>query len=144
MKGVVFSIEQSSERLQIEVDPLLCDENITADDIAAAVGESEFADMVLLPDAIAKLDSDIKAAKAEGNMDAIISVIGEPQQSGISIELAKDLMSATMTVKLPAHMQLPNFNEVLDLLGEHNIKRGISKKRIQNLLSSAHEGEPGT
>jgi uncharacterized protein (DUF342 family) len=143
MKGVVFSIEQSSERLQIEVDPLLCDENITADDIAAALGESEFADMVLLPDAIAKLDSDIKAAKAEGNMDAIISVIGEPKQSGISIELAKDLMSATMTVKLPDHMQLPSFNEVLVLLGEHNIKRGISKKRIQNLLSSALEGEPG-
>jgi uncharacterized protein (DUF342 family) len=143
MKGIVFSIEQSSENLQIEVDPLLCEESIAVEGVAKALEDSDFADMDLLPDAITKLDNDIRSAKAEGNIDPIISIIGEPKKSKIIIELAKDLMSASMTVKLSKDSQLPSFNEVLALLNDHKIKRGISKKRIQNLLSTALEDEPG-
>lgn len=143
MKGIVFSIEQDSEKLQVEVDPLLCEESLSIDDITAALRESEFAAMSVLPDAITKLNSDIKVAKAEGSMDPIITVIGEPSQRTISIELDKDLMSASMTATRQEHRPLPSFNEVLALLNEHNIKRGISKKRIQHLLSSALEDEAG-
>jgi uncharacterized protein (DUF342 family) len=121
----------------------LCEENLTLVDVTEALQNTEHADMCLFQEVIAKLNVEIKAAKADGNMDVIVHIIAAPKETGIAVELAKDLMSASITVTLPEHQELPSFNEVVALLSKHKIKRGISKKRIQHLLSTALENEPG-
>jgi uncharacterized protein (DUF342 family) len=143
MKGIVFSIEEGSDKLQIEADPLLCEENLTLADVSASLHDTEYADMRLFQEVIATLNDEIKAAKADGNMDAIVRIVGAPKETGVTVEVDVDLMSASITVTLPEDQILPSFSEVVALLSKHKIKRGISKKRIQNLLNTALENEPG-
>lgn len=143
MKGIVFEFDKSTDTLLIEADPLLCETDITIGDIRIALKESEHASVALNDSAISALLGEIEKAKSDGNMEPIRQAVSKQATTGVTVHLEKDEMSATISVTLPEDKQLPRFADVVQLLAKHKITRGISKKRIQNLLSKALENEPG-
>jgi uncharacterized protein (DUF342 family) len=143
MKGIVFNLDSQSQQLRMEVDPLLCDTDLTIEQISHHIDASEFKDVAVSKTAINAVISAIAQAKADGNMDTIDMLISESDTSPIEVEIDKDLMSASISVVLTEDVHLPTFAEVVAILAEHKITRGISKKRIQNILNTAKENDPG-
>jgi uncharacterized protein (DUF342 family) len=143
MSGITFSTKSDTPDLTASVDPLLFEGSCNVQGIAALIANTEYYQYTLSAPAIETLSNLIEKAKNEGNMDTIEYVIGTEPESTVSIELASDNMSASMTVVANAEGKQPSYREVKSMLARKGITRGISKKRIQHLLNTALESEAG-
>nr|WP_136249518.1 FapA family protein [Ningiella ruwaisensis] len=163
MSGVSFSVNSASNELIVTVDPLLfdgtCDENTLRQELES----TEHAHFSLDAQKITMLAKAIKQAQDTGEVDPISQSIspsnasnsktadmhaghhenGSGELEGIKIDIATDQMSVSMSITANPSVAPPAYGDVKQLLISKGIKRGISKKRIQNLLSQAIETDAG-
>ncbi|WP_395343036.1 DUF342 domain-containing protein [Ningiella sp. W23] len=141
MSGTSFKTDIDSDNLIALVDPLLfegtCDEMF----FHSALASSEFSACALDVTAITELASAIQDAKDAGDMSVIEKPIGTLPSNGIVVELSEDNMEATVRIFRSDDAALPDFASVLKALTRNGVTRGISKKRIQNLINNAQESE---
>jgi uncharacterized protein (DUF342 family) len=147
MSAVTFSINTVTNELIASIDPLLFDANCSEADFAAMIADTEFAHCSLNSSAISALAAVIEHAKNEGSIDPIEYSIGtsdndKESEDIVTISLASDHMSASMTVRSTEGLHQPSYKEIKGMLAYKGITRGISKKRIQHLINCAVESEP--
>jgi len=143
MKGFSLSTNQSNRQLIASVDPLLFDGVMKDAPIVELIKSSEYKGFYLLANAISSLCQKVNAAKLEESMNPISMTIGEVRDANITIQIADDHMSATLTLEAPHSGSVPSVDNCIALLKQQGVTRGISKKRIQSLLNDANTAEPG-
>ncbi|WP_371193147.1 DUF342 domain-containing protein [Glaciecola sp. SC05] len=147
MSGITFSINSVTNDLVASIDPLLFEDLCSEASFAALISKTDYKDCELDKVAIKALAILLEQAKSTGVSDKVVGPIGkvveENTEDTITISLAPDHMSASMSVVSNASGKQPSYQEVKDMLAYKGVTRGISKKRVQNLLNHAIESEPG-
>jgi hypothetical protein len=143
MSGITFSTRADTSDLTATVDPLLFEGACNVQGIAALIAGTDYSQYTLNAPAIEALSSLIEKAKNTGNMDPIYQVVGKQPESSVSISVATDNMSASITVVSSTDGIQPSYQEVKSMLAKKGVTRGISKKRIQHLFNSALESPSG-
>jgi hypothetical protein len=144
MKGVTLTINKAARQLLATVDPLLVEGLLQPKAIDALIQSSDYKKLFILPDAIASLCTSSNAAKVANSLDEKTQVIGEMKDAKISINIATDQMYAEITIESPFAGNVASYKDILVLLHKEGVKKGISKKRINNLIFQATEADSGT
>jgi uncharacterized protein (DUF342 family) len=143
MKGVTLTINKATRQLLATVDPLLVDGNLDPAAVEKYIQSSDYNQFFILESGIELLCKQSNAAKTSNSVDEQTQVVGETRDAKVSIKIADDQMSAEMTVESPYSGAISSYDDVMALLDREGVKKGISKKRINNLLFEASEAVSG-
>jgi uncharacterized protein (DUF342 family) len=143
MKGVTLTINKAARQLLASVDPLLVEGLLQPQAIEELIQSSEYKKFFILADAIASLCTMINAGKASNSLDEKTQVIGEMKDAKISINIATDQMYAEITIESPFAGNVASYEDILLLLHQEGVTKGISKKRINNLIFQASDADCG-
>lgn len=143
MKGVTLTANSSTKQLTATVDPLLLEGELKPASLEAYVMSSEHNSYFMLTNAIASLCEKANAAKLSQSVEEQKIVIGEVRDAAISIEIADDKMSAQLTIEAPYSGSVPSYENILALLNQQGVTRGISKKRVISLIEQASTAPSG-
>lgn len=144
MKGVNLSLSEDKCRLIASIDPLLVDGDFNPVELEAFVKQSEFAQYSLNKEHILALLDTLTTAHYEENYDPIKISIGDLSVKKPTVRIDDDQMSATLTITVGASHEIPSLDQVMTLLHEQGLVKGVSHKRIHNLLQSALDAKAGT
>jgi len=148
MSGITLSIDSATNELIASIDPVNFSGECTEESLAAIIANTEYQDCNLDKNAITALGIVLEEALQQGSEASVEGPIGKANEKKpenlISISLADDHMSASMSIVASDTDQHPSYDEVCKMLRYKGIVRGISKKRIQHLLNCAIEGDTGT
>ncbi|AEP29818.1 DUF342 domain-containing protein [Brumicola nitratireducens] len=143
MKGLTLTINKAAKQLIATIDPLLVDDFLQPEAIEAFIHESEYKQFFILNNAIASLCEQSNAAKKSKNSEELHQAVGEIRDASVTVTVSNDQMSVEMTIESPYSGSVPTYEELLALLRQKGVNRGISKKRIKNLLFQASEADSG-
>lgn len=143
MKGVTLTINKAAKQLIATIDPSLVDDFLQPEAIEAFIHASEYKQFFVLNNAIASLCEQSNAAKKAKNLEELHQAVGEIRDASVSVTISNDQMSAEMTIESPYAGSVPTYEELLALLRQKGVNRGISKKRIKNLLFQASDAHSG-
>jgi uncharacterized protein (DUF342 family) len=143
MKGVTLTVNNAAGQLLATVDPLMVEGSLDLKAVEKFIQSSDHNRFFMLTSGIESLCKQSNAAKASKSLDEQTQVVGEVRDAKVSIKIADDQMSAEMTIESPYSGAVSSYNDVLTLLQQEGVKRGISKKRINNLLFEASEAGSG-
>ncbi len=143
MKGVTLTINKAAKQLIATIDPLLVEDFLQPEAVVAFILASEYKQFFLLNNAIASLCEQSNAAKKSDSLEELNQAVGEIRDASVSVTISTNQMSVEMTIESPYAGSLPTYDELLALLREKGINRGVSKKRINNLLFQASEASSG-
>lgn len=143
MKGLTLSLNKAAKQLTATVDPLLIDDALLPEAVHVFIESSEHKGVYLLADGIASLCEKSNKAKESDSLEEQHAVVGEIRDASVVIKLIENNMAAEMVISSPHLGSIPSYPEVIALLNENGVKRGISKKRINTLLFEASEGASG-
>jgi uncharacterized protein (DUF342 family) len=143
MKGVTLTINKAAKQLIATIDPLLVDDFLQPEAIEAFIHASEYKQFFVLKNAIASLCEQSNAAKKSKNVEELHQAVGEIRDASVSVTISNDQMSVEMTVESPYAGSVPTYEELLALLRQKGVNRGVSKKRMKNLLFQASEADSG-
>lgn len=141
MKGVTLYINENKTQLLAAVDPLLLETSFDPATFTEFVSLSEFGDYTLSAENILSLQEDLLTAKDQHPKGLIEKVVGVVKDIAITITIADDEMSATLTLATHANAITPDVEHVIDLAKKQRITIGLSRKRISNLLQQSVEVE---
>jgi uncharacterized protein (DUF342 family) len=139
MKGVTLTVNKAARQLLATVDPLLVEGLLQPKSIDTLIQSSDYKKFFILADGIASLCTLSNAAKAANSLEEKTQVIGEMKDAKISINIATDQMYAEITIESPFAGNVASYNDIVALLHKEGVKKGISKKRINNLIFQAPE-----
>ncbi len=134
MKGVNFSLSKDKNNVLCTIDPLLIAGTFDIDAFNDFFSSQNYLMFSLSADAVIGLSERISVAQADGQQQVITLPIASKAQANIDITIAEDKMSATMKVKGDTHTPLPDIDGLIKLAKDKGIKRGISKKRLSQLI----------
>lgn len=135
MKGVRLYENDSKTQLLVEVDTQLCENNFEHSTLMAFVESSEFHAYKLIQDNMRLLEQELNAESSDDQAVSVIEkVIGEIKDIQISISLAEDKMSATLTLDAHPNAEAPDINHIFELARKRGIVVGLSRKRIAGLI----------
>lgn len=144
MKGVSLYLNDDKTEIVAKIDPLLFEGEFALDVFEEYVQASDFKGFTLSKTNILQLSNAVTAASTNNDNELIEQVIGEISPAKIEIEIAKDKMSATLSVQSPHFGALPSLDSILDEIKQSGITFGISKKRIKQLIEMANDAPPGS
>ncbi len=144
MKGVSLKLGNGKQQLIATVDTLMLEQEIDLTQFETFILDSEYSEFSLSKDAILSLVEQANQAQLEGNDSVITEVVGKIKRAEITISIASDQMSANLTISKGSTNAVPSLNEIKKLAALQQIKRGLSVKRIKQLITQALEGEPNT
>ena len=143
MKGVTLTINKAAKQLIATIDPLLVDDFLQPEVIEAFIHASEYKQFFILNNAIASLCEQSNAAKKSKNLEELNQAVGEIRDASVTVTVSNDQMSVEMTIESPYSGSVPTYEELLALLRQKGVNRGVSKKRMKNLLFQASEADSG-
>jgi hypothetical protein len=143
MNGVTLTINKAAGQLLATVDPLVVQGSLEFKAVEAFIQSSDYNQFFILASGIESLCKQSNAAKASNSLDEQTQIVGEIRDAKVSIKIANDQMSAEMTIESPYSGAVSSYQDVMDLLHKEGVKKGISKKRINNLLFEASEADSG-
>jgi len=143
MKGVTLTINKATRQLLATVDPLVVEGTLDLTSVEKFIQSSEYNHFFILTSGIETLCKQSNAAKTSNSLDEQTQVVGETRDAKVSIKIASDQMSAEMTIESPYSGAISSYDDVMVLLDQEGVKKGISKKRINNLLFEASEADSG-
>lgn len=144
MKGVTLTVNKAAKHLIATINPLLVEGLLQPKAIESFILESEYKQFFLLKNELASLCEQGNAAKKSESADELQLPVGEMRDASVSVTISNDQMSVEMTIESPYAGSLPTYEELLTLVRQKGITRGISKKRLKNLLFQASEADSGT
>jgi len=143
VKGIKFSTRKNKRELLLSIEPLLLETPINAKTIMQLVKHTPFNHYFLLENAIFEVCDKLSAHLSQNNMQGIEAVIGEAKDAEIEVTISADKMFAELTISAPYAGKIPNVSELVTILHDNAVLRGIGKKRIKNLIRQVSENEPG-
>lgn len=143
MKGVTLTINKAAKQLIATVDPLLVDDFLQPKVLEDFIHASEYKQFFILKNATDSLCEQSNAAKKSKSSDKLQQAVGVIKDASVSITISNDQMSVEMTIESPYAGSVPTYEGLLALLRQKGINRGVSKKRMKNLLFQASEAEGG-
>ncbi|MGB3726743.1 MAG: FapA family protein [Glaciecola sp.] len=143
MKGVSLNANSDSSQLFATIDPLVFGGRLDRDAFLEYVATTDFAHFHISDNSLLMLSDAVNAAANEQLMTPITQSIGKIKDADIIVEVAADHMSATLKIETPSGGDIPSVTTILNELKKHNVVRGISKKRIRNLIQIAADADPG-
>ncbi len=144
MKGLSLSLDNETRQLTATVDPLLIDDELQAEDLEAYIDSSAYSQLFILSDGISALCKAVNSARASDSIEEKIEVIAEVRDAEVQVNISKDKMSAELIILSSYSGNTPSFEETLALLNQHDVYKGISKKRVNSLLFEASGSKSGT
>ncbi len=142
MKGVSFTIDNNQSTLLATVDTLLLEEVPSVDSFEHYIDASEFRGFKIDKNAVLLILEQLQQAELEGTDTIIKQEIAHLPSAEISIAISEDQMSAKLTVTKGPNNSVPTIKEIQQLALSQGIKRGLSNKRINNLLSRLIDDKP--
>lgn len=143
MKGVSFTVDQSQTSLMATIDTLMLDEVPSIEMFEQYVDSSEFRGFKIDKDAILSIVEQLRQAELDASDTVIKQSIAHLPTADFSFEISSDEMSATLTLTKGLNNSVPTIKEIQLLAASQGIKRGLSKKRITNLLDKLIDEKPG-
>lgn len=137
MKGLSLNTNNEKSKLIASVDPLVFGPLLNKEELVEFVNASDFGHFHLSANSILELEESIAIAADEDDMTTITQIIGELKEVAVSIALSEDNMECTASISATSGSMLPNINAVKEQLKTAGVKRGVSEKRIRQLLQMA-------
>jgi len=143
MKGVTLTINKAAGHLLATVDPLVLEGKLDAKAVEALIHSSDYNQFFILVNGIESLCKQSNAAKAANSLEEQSQVVGEIRDAKVSIKIATDQMTAEMSIESPYSGSVNSYEDIMAILHQQGVIKGISKKRINNLLFQASEADSG-
>mmetsp|Transcript_60853 Transcript_60853/g.193068 ORF Transcript_60853/g.193068 Transcript_60853/m.193068 type:complete len:549 (+) Transcript_60853:497-2143(+) len=139
MKGVTLNLDISARELTATVDPLLIDDVLQPNELKTFIESSEYRDVFILENGISALCERSNGAKKANSLEEQTQVVGEVRDAKFTVNLKDEEMKAELVVESPCYGSIPSYEEVIAMLHENGVRRGISKKRVESLLFQASQ-----
>lgn len=143
MKGVTLILNKAAKKLTATVDPLLVDDLLKPEAVESYIKTSDYSGAFLLEGGIKNLCAKTNAAKKSNSLEEITQEVGEVRDAELTVTIRDDEMAAELKIETPFLGTTPGYAQVVALLNEKGISRGISKKRINSLLFQVAEAGSG-
>ncbi|MDT0594192.1 DUF342 domain-containing protein [Glaciecola petra] len=144
MKGITLQSDDDKTTLFAYVEPRLLNGSFDIEALSKYAQNQSDVEYYLIPEALMALTDSVNLALSSEIYDTIESIIGETRDAFIDVQVANDEMSAELIVHAPYGGKIPSLFEILDLIDERGIKRGVSEKRINKLLELSAEASGGS
>lgn len=144
MKGLTLSTNQEKTELIATIDPLIFGPIFDKEAFLDYFENSEFSHFKISADNILQLSDKVDIAASHNDLDTITAKIGELKPIELSVALSKNQMECSLSLESPSNGIVPKVTDVIALLKSNDVVRGISKKRIRQLLQTAIDSKAGT
>lgn len=144
MKGVTLYENESKTKLTASVDAQMCEHKFDSATFIAFIASSEFRTYDLLDENIRLLEQEVSIDSPNQQGGPIEKVIGEIREIHITITIAEDKMSASLTLDAHPNAPEPDINHIIALARKQGILVGLSRKRILHLIKQCKELKTST
>ncbi|MEP2600810.1 MAG: FapA family protein [Paraglaciecola sp.] len=144
MLGVNLALDESGVYLNITISPKLVEKKLDVQTIYGQINKSEYSQFFILEESIIDVVAAYNNALQKNNMATISFRIGERKDSKVQCKILEDQLSVLLKVTCGYGGKIPTSNSLRNILTKNGVKRGISRKRIDELAlkcSRANNGE---
>jgi uncharacterized protein (DUF342 family) len=142
MKGIELTLTPNKREVIIKIEPLLIDGIVEAKALFQIYNHSEFSGYYIDEGAFFTVAEALKDAVEVNEMSSIKQTVAHAKDAEIEVTIAGDKMSAELTL-IAAYMgKLASLDDIFWVLKQHDVSKGISKKRIRKLIQSV-SGQQG-
>ena len=143
MKGLELKLSPNKRAVAIKLEPLLLEGGLEAIAVVQAFNKSKYSGYFLDESAVLSACDAFKQAHENSEMEPIELTIAQAIDPEIEISISGDKMVAELTLKSGFMGDIPSVDDIFAILATHEVVRGISKKRIKNLLEKTAKAEGG-
>lgn len=143
MKGLELKLSPNKRDVIIKLEPLLIESGLEGITVVQAFNQSKYSGYFLDESAVMSACDIFKDAQNNNEMDPIELTIAQAIDTEIEIGIAGDKMVAELTLTSPYMGDIPSVDGIFTILANHEIVRGISKKRIKKLLEKTSNADGG-
>ena len=143
MKGIELAVAANQQDVTVNVTPAVLDAAIDAKTLTLLFNSSEFAAYFLHDSAVFNLCDTIKDALENKQTSPFHGIIASTKDAQVEVSIAADKMSAQLTLVSAYMGKTPSVDDIYAVLKQHDITKGIGRKRVQTLIESACENPPG-
>jgi uncharacterized protein (DUF342 family) len=143
MLGITLKIDETDRYLDLDISPNLVQKKFEAAEVHELIRKSEYKHFFIFDENIIDAVNSYKSAEKNNAGAVIENRIGERRDSQVKCRIVEDQLSAYITVTTGYAGKLPIVSALLKELKTSGIKRGISKKRLTNIVELSQQAQPG-
>ncbi|MEP7703712.1 FapA family protein [Paraglaciecola sp. 25GB23A] len=143
MLGITLKVDDKQQYLDLGISPKLIQKPIDAKIIVGLIQKSEYKQWFIFDQNILDALNQYQNALKNGNTEDFAHRIGERRETEIKCKIQEDELAATLILTRGYGGKPVSYDMLLATLKDLNIIRGISKKRINALVSQCNDGVPG-
>jgi uncharacterized protein (DUF342 family) len=143
MLGITLQVDDTDQYLNLIITPDFVKDKVEVNVIFELVQKSEFKYFFIFDENIIEAVSNYKSATKNSNSEVIKHQIGERRDTQIKCRVVEDQLSAYLTITAGYAGKLPSVKSLLKELNTFGIQRGISNKRLLNLVQQSAQAFPG-
>jgi uncharacterized protein (DUF342 family) len=143
MLGITLKVDETDRYLDLDITPDLIKDSLDASSLHQMVDKSEFKHFFIFDENIIEVVSSYKSAVKNNSSAIIENRIGERRDTQIKCRIVEDQLAAYLTITCGYAGKLPSISSLMKELDSYSIKRGISKKRLRNLVEKCAQSLPG-
>jgi uncharacterized protein (DUF342 family) len=144
MKGVSLKENDEKTTLIAIIDPLLFEGSLDPESFESFVATSEYSHYTISKARLLAVADILDAVKADEDFGPVEQAVGELKPLEVQVKIASDQMSASISFVTPSAGTLQSVDEVVSTLNAQGVVKGLSKKRIQNILEKGLDAAHGT
>ena len=143
MDGVTFSFDENLQFVSMTVEPDELDAELDAKVVFAELKETEFAEVYLSRSTIKTVCDKANHYFKTHDSTSVTEQIGERRNAEVAFRIAEDEMTAHLSLTAPYGGHFPTLKAIMTLAQKSDVVRGVSAKRIRNLLQKLKQSDPG-
>ncbi|MFC6440305.1 DUF342 domain-containing protein [Bowmanella sp. JS7-9] len=144
MRGVYLNYDSSANQLKLVIRPQEVDVKELNEAALVSHVRKTYGQLYLFEDQIkAACKAAINAQKLQ-QYNPIEEVAGEPRDSSVRFSVASDKLSATLEYQVGFGGKSYELSDLMDLATQAGIKRGLSRKRLEDVLQRVKTSKAGT
>jgi uncharacterized protein len=143
MVGITLKVDEKEQYLDMAVSPKLIQKPLDAKIILGIIQKSEFKQWFIFEQNILDALNHYQTALKNGNTDDFTHRIGERKETEIKCKIQEDELSASLILTRGYGCKPLTYQILMKALSDLKIVKGISRKRLNSLVSQCNEGVPG-
>ncbi|WP_299071853.1 DUF342 domain-containing protein [uncultured Paraglaciecola sp.] len=143
MLGVTLNIDNSNQYLNLNISPDLVQDKIDVAIVHEFIKSSKYKELFIFDENIVDAINSYKSAVKSNSVTIIEQRIGERRDAEIKCKVTDDQLSAILTVTSEYAGTQVSIESLRKALDESGVKRGISHKRLSNLVKQSAQALPG-
>jgi uncharacterized protein (DUF342 family) len=143
MLGITLKVDDTDRYLDLEITPALIQKKVEAAAIHEIIQKSEFKHFFIFDENIIEAINSYKSAEKNKISTVIENRVGERRDTQIKCRIVEDQLAAYVTITAGYAGKLPTVKSLIKELDTYGIKRGVSKKRLSNLVKQCSQALPG-